>query len=138
MVRAQYVCNSKLYKEHYGRGLPTFIGDVVQDGYGIGGVIASLFRGLVPLFSKSVVPVLKTTAKAAGRTMLRSGANIVKDVVLEKKKLGDSLKRQAVEGFDNFIDEMTQRQHRSQTGQGYPCKRRKKTKRIRVERDIFD
>jgi len=138
MVRAQYVCNPRLYKEHYGGGLPTFIGDVTQDGYGIGGLIAGLFRGLVPLLSKSVVPILKTTAKAAGKSMLRSGANVVKDVVLEKRNLRESLKRQAADGFDNFIDEMGYIHRKNQTGHGYPCNRRKKVKRIRVEKDIFD
>ena len=54
------------------------------------------------------------------------------------RDLRESLKRQAADGFDNFIDEMRYIHRKNQTGHGYPCNRRKKVKRIRVEKDIFD
>ena len=127
--RVTYVCNPKAYKEHYGRGLDrAFVGDIVQEGYGLGGLISSLVRRAIPL----LLPILKQTAKTAGKTLVKRGSNVLRDVVLEKKNLKQSLKRQATSGLSDILDDLGK-----QTGKGRRlCKGRKRRKRN--NRDIFD
>lgn len=123
-----YVCNSKAYKQHYGHGLDrAFVGDVVQEGYGLGGLISSLVRRAIPL----LLPVLKQTAKTAGKTLVKRGSNVLRDVVLEKKNLKQSLKRHAASGLSDILEDLGK-----QTGKGRRlCKSRKRRK---LNRDIFD
>ena len=81
--------NCKDYAQHYtqsGSGLPVFKGSFVQNGYGqtgygLGNLIAGLFRSAIPILSitivpaikKAVVPILKRTAKNVGSTLFKSG-----------------------------------------------------------------
>ena len=75
MPRVLYVCDTRAYQEHYGRGLPTFQGGVIQEGYGLGNIIGGLFRSLIPLATKHIMAVLKGIAeqrvKASSDPMLR-------------------------------------------------------------------
>lgn len=123
-----YVCNPKAYKDHYGHGLDrTFVGSIVQDGYGLGGLISSLARQAIPL----LLPILKRTAKTAGKTLVKHGSNVLRDVVLEKKNLKQSLKRHATSGLSDILEDLGK-----QTGKGRPlCKSQKRRK---LNRDIFD
>lgn len=123
-----YVCNPKAYKEHYGRGLnDAFVGNIVQEGYGLGGLFSGLMRQAIPL----LLPVLKQTAKTAGKTLVKRGSNVLKDVVLEKKNLKQSLKRHAAGGLSDILEDLGK-----QTGRGRPfCKKRKRRK---IKGDIFD
>ncbi|MED5363038.1 MAG: hypothetical protein VX790_02535, partial [Bacteroidota bacterium] len=57
----------------YGGNLPAFHGVRVQRGYGLGGLLKGLFRAAVPLF--------KQGAKTVGRTALKTGAKVAKDVL---------------------------------------------------------
>ena len=59
MRRVPYTPNPSLYHRHYGHGLPVFSGDLHQHGHGIGSFFASLFQKVMPLVSKTVVPILK-------------------------------------------------------------------------------
>lgn len=128
MVRTRYVCNAKKYKQHYGRGLDAaFVGDIIQDGYGLGGFLSGLWRSAIPI----VMPFLKNTAKTVGKTLVKKGAKVLKDVVVEKKNLKSSLKRHAEGGLDDILQGIAK-----QTGQGRRkklCKRKKGP----VNSDIF-
>lgn len=130
MVRRKYVCNPKIYKEHYGRGLNTaFVGDIVQEGYGLGGFLSSLVRKAIPI----VMPFLKSAAKTVGKTLVKRGADVFKDVVIEKKNLKSSLKRHAESGLDDILQNIAK-----QTGKGHRKKACKiKRKKVSVNRDIF-
>ena len=134
MTRVPYVCDGKAYREHYGRGLPTFHGEIIQQGYGIGNLLGGFFKSLIPLASKHVAPILKKSAASAGKSLLRSGANVIKEVALEKKNLKDSLKRHAKTSLEDILQDVVG----GQKGRGLRCK---KTKRLRKSKksskDIF-
>ncbi len=101
MVRISYVPNRETYRNHYGAGggIPgVFKGDIYQDGYGIGGVIASLFR--------RVLPVIASTAKSAGKTLLRSGARVLSDVVSGERDLKSSLREHGIEGLKSIVTDI--------------------------------
>ena len=136
MPRVPYICNPKAYQEHYGHGLPVFQGDILQEGYGLGNVISGLFRTILPIASKHVLPVLKRTAHSAGKSLLRSGANVIRDVALEKKNLKDSLKRHAKTSLHDLLTSVGEDLTTSQKGSGYRCKNRR-FKRNRKNKDIF-
>ena len=132
-IGVPFVCDAKVYKKHYGHGLDrAFVGSVVQEGSGLGGLISSLVRRAIPI----VLPVLKKTAKSAGKTLVKRGSNVLKDVVLEKKNLKQSLKRHATEGLSDILEDIT----KQQSGQGRRLCRKKNNanKRRRVNKDIFD
>lgn len=145
MPRVPYVCDPKAYCEHYGRGLPTFQGDILQEGYGIGSFLSNLFRSFIPLAKKHIVPALKRTATAAGKSLLRSGANVAKDVILERKDIRNSLKRHGKQSVDDLLEHVGQELNNRQKGSGYkaPCKKRRKAPKNKKNtsksssRDIF-
>lgn len=143
MPRTPYRPNPELYRLHYGQGLPVFIGDVQQDGYGLGGFLSSLFRKVMPIVSKTVVPFLKQTAKTAGKSLLKTGTQVLSDVVLDDKNLKESVKRRGKEGVRDFVTKVPE-----MSGGSYKVRKRcikhhsgssrKKIKRRKLERDIFD
>ena len=135
MTKVPFVCNPKAYQEHYGAGLPTFQGEVIQHGYGLGNIISGLLRSIVPLAQRHVLPVLKKTAEAAGSSLLKSGVNVVKDVALEKKNLKESLKRHAKTSLEDLLHSVGQDIVAKQKGRGFKCK----NKRIgrKKAKDIF-
>ena len=139
MPRVQYVCDPLAYQEHYGRGLPTFQGDVIQDGYGLGNIIGGLFRSLIPLATKHIVPVLKRTAGAAGKSLLRSGANVAKDVILERRGLKSSVKRHGQTSLQDLVSHIGKELNTSQKGGGSrrPCKKKRRLQRKAKDSDIF-
>ena len=66
--------------------LPVFAGPGNQRGYGLGGMLAGLFRTAVPFLKRGALNLAKT----AGREALTTGAEILEDVVA-----GQNLKRAA-------------------------------------------
>ena len=78
------------------KGLPYFSGPVSQQGHGIGGIFGRLFRAVVPLFKKAA-PVMKSAAKVVAKEAVRSGANIVEDV-LHGEDVGSALANRSTEG----------------------------------------
>ncbi len=99
--RVPYIPNGDAYRAHYGAGSgigDVFKGDAYQDGYGLGGVLASLFR--------KAMPILTTAAKTVGKNLLRSGANVVSDIVSGKQDLGSSLKRRGIESLQNVVKDV--------------------------------
>ena len=132
MVRGTYIRDKNVYTEHYGAGIPMFIGDVTQEGHGLGNILSGLFRTLVPLLT----PTVKKIANEAGRNLVRSGVNVAKDVLLEKRDIRDSLKQRGSEGLQNILtSSLTQPRKRRSVG-GYR-NRNYKRKRANQVVDIF-
>lgn len=73
----------------HGGTLSAFRGARYQHGYGLGGFLGGLFRAAVPL--------LKQGAKTAGRTALKTGAQIASDV-LQGHDIKTSVKNRARQG----------------------------------------
>lgn len=92
---------------------PVYVGRYAQKGHGIGNIIGSLFR--------RILPVLKAVAPHA----LRTGANVLEDVSQGKSWKESAIKR-VPEGLEKFVF--------GQTGSG----KRLAKKRKREIRDIFD
>jgi hypothetical protein len=134
-----YKCCTKSFEDYYvgqtGNGLPYYQGISLQKGYGIGGFFAKLFR--------SVLPFLKSGAKAIGKEALRTGTMIANDVLAGEnvnisaktraKEAGKVLARKALKKADEMI------------GHGRFKRKRKSAKHLirskirKVQRrDIFD
>jgi len=127
-----FVPDRRAYHRHYGGALPVFRGTVYQEGYGLGNIFGSLFR--------SVLPILKTTAASAGKTLLRSGAQALGDIVSGERDVASALKHHSMEGLKNVgkdvLTNISSTLNPEQSGSG----RRKirKRRRIRAVEDIFD
>ena len=68
-MRTKYCCDVTAHENYYlnqiGHGTPYFSGAAYQKGYGLGGIFSSI--------AKSVVPLIKSGAKAVGKQVLQSG-----------------------------------------------------------------
>lgn len=128
-MRTPYVPNTDAYIQHYG-GLPTFRGDLFQDGHGLGSLFGSLARKVVPLFSKYVAPTLKT----AGKTLLKSSAEAISDVISGERDFKTAFRERGKEGLKNVGKQVVNRLN--QSGEG----RRRRNKRLKLSHrpDIFD
>ena len=114
------------YLEQQGRGMSVFRGSPWQmghgqKGYGLGGLFRSVAR--------SVMPLVKSSAKALGNIALNSGANFVSDV-LAGKNVKQAAKARALEGVNTAKTKAAQRVQRfAQTGQGRARTRSRSTRR---------
>ena len=96
-MKRPYCCDAsrELYERYYdlqqrGRGeFPVYVGRYAQRGHGIGNIIGSLFR--------RILPVLKTLAPHA----LRTAANILEDMSQGKSWKEAAVKR-ILEGLKKF------------------------------------
>ena len=129
MRRTPYICNGQLYKDHFlgqvGGGGEYFYGDLAQEGYGLGNVLGGLVRHAVPLALKYGKPL----AKKGANELLKTGTNIINDVVIKRKKPLHSIKSRGLLSLHNII---------SQTGKG----KRRRSKKARcskkhIRKDIF-
>lgn len=127
-MRTPYVPNTQAYLQHYG-GLPTFRGDLFQDGHGLGSLFGSLVRKVVPLFTRHVAPTLKS----AGKTFLKSGAEALTDVITGERDLKTAFQERGREGLRNVGKDLVKRINQSGEGR----RRRKRLKRSHKP-DIFD
>ena len=127
-MRTPYVPNTQAYLQHYG-GLPTFRGDLFQDGHGLGSLFGSLVRKVVPLFTRHVAPTLKS----AGKTFLKSGAEALTDVITGERDLKTAFQERGREGLRNVGKDLAKRINQSGEGR----RRRKRLKRSHKP-DIFD
>ena len=118
-MKKPYCCDAsrELYERYYdnqqrGKGeFPVYVGRYAQRGHGIGNIIGSLFR--------RILPALKALAPHA----LRIGANVVEDV-----SKGKSWKEAAVQRFPEIKERALEAIKGSQSGSG----------KRRARRDIFD
>ena len=119
-MKRPYCCDAsrEQFERYYdlqqkgGGEFPVYVGRYVQKGHGIGNIIGSLFR--------RILPVLKAFAPHA----LRTGANVLEDVSQGKSWKESAIKR-VPEGLEKFAF--------GQTGSG-----KSKRKRKRKVKDIFD
>lgn len=100
----EYYLNQARNNVQYGGRLPGFMGARMQRGYGLG----SIFKG----FIRNALPLAKTGAKILGKSLLKTGANIVKDVV-KGKEFKQALKRRGKQAGREFLGTL-----QSQIGRG--------------------
>lgn len=81
MKRIPYVPDSEQYELHYGGQLPVFSGMQYHDGQGLGNIIKSLARSVAPIAKKAFVKGVVPFAKKAGRELLKTGTQVLSDVV---------------------------------------------------------
>ena len=99
-MKRPYCCDDsrKLYERYYylqqkGQGdFPVYVGRFSQRGHGIGNIIGSLFRRILPGL-KALVP-----------HVLRTGANVLEDVV-HGKSLKESTLKRIPEGVTSYTSE---------------------------------
>lgn len=128
-MRKPYCCEASrhLFNQYYsqqqkgGGDFPVYVGRYRQRGHGLGNIIGSLFRRILP-YLKSFAPIA-----------LRTGANIVEDV-----SRGKTWKDSAMDRVPETISKVAFG-NMNQTGSGIRRKRKSKPKRKtkRVKRDIF-
>ena len=124
-MRKPFCCESSRHmfdqyyaKQQRGEGeFPVYIGRASQQGHGLGNILGSLLRRVLP-FIKSIAP-----------HALRAGANVIQDVSDGTKWRAATVKR-IPESIKDYVQ-------RKQTGSG--VRRRKKSikKRKARKRDIF-
>ena len=99
-MRKKFCCDTSrsMYEDYYmkqsGDGMPIFIGSRGQKGSGIGSVLSGLFR--------SALPVLKKGLATFGKHALKTGTQILSDVV-DGQPIGESAKKRIREGIKDFI-----------------------------------
>ena len=125
-MRRVYYCDTKAYENYYlsqvGHGGPYFSGGHYQQGYGLGNILSAI--------SKTVMPLIKSGAKAIGKQVLRSGVGFASDVLQ-----GKNAKQAAIDRAKTASSSLLQ--------QAVAPKRKRKPvrvqkKRRRKNRDIVD
>lgn len=111
----------RYYLDQQGHGMPVFRGSPWQLGHGqMGYGLGGLFRSV----ARTVMPMVKSGAKALGNIALNSGANFIGDV-LAGKNVKEAAKARTREAADATKQKAVQRLRTyAQTGSG---RRRKKT-----------
>ena len=111
----------RYYLDQQGHGMPVFRGSPWQLGHGqMGYGLGGLFRSV----ARTVMPMVKSGAKALGNIALNSGANFIGDV-LAGKNVKEAAKARTREATDATKQKAVQRLRAyAQTGSG---RRRKKT-----------
>lgn len=133
--RAPYVPNREMYLNHYRQrgsgGLPVFKG-VYQDG-----------SGLLTNFFRAVLPILRSTAASAGKTILSTGAKTLSDIV-SGKSVKRAVTERGIEGLKDIGRDVAGRAvtalGKQQQKGGRATSNRRQTSRKRKSRvsDIFD
>lgn len=128
MTRRKYCCDSsrQTYENYYlaqsGDGLPIFVGSRGQRGHGLGSMLSGLFR--------SAAPVVKSGLATLGKSALKTGLNIARDV-LDGEPVGQAAKKRLSETIKEHVQ-----------GKKPPNNNRRaavhKVKRRKVHSDIFD
>ena len=113
--------------QQQGRGMPVFRGSPWQAGYGLqtGYGLGSLFRSV----ARTVMPMVKSGAKALGNIAQRSGADFMGDV-LAGRNVKEAAKARTVEAA-NVTKRKAINKLRSQTGKGKRKRSRIKCKALK-------
>ena len=111
----------RYYLDQQGHGMPVFRGSPWQLGHGqMGHGLGGLFRSV----ARTVMPMVRSGAKALGNIALNSGANFIGDV-LAGKNVKEAAKARTREAADATKQKAVQQLRAyAQTGSG---RRRKKT-----------
>jgi hypothetical protein len=126
-MKKPYCCESSrhMFDQYYsqqqkgGGDFPVYVGRYRQRGHGLGNIIGSLFRRILP-YLKAFAPIA-----------LRTGANIVEDV-----SKGKSWKDSAMDRVPETISKVAFG-NMKQTGSGIRRRKKSKPRSKRVKRDIF-
>lgn len=96
-----------------------------QRGYGLGGVLTSIFRRVFPFLAANALPIIKSTAKDAGRNLIKaglatasdaiSGANIKESAKTNFKRAGKNIASKAVESIKAQVGGAQKRKLRQST-----------------------
>ena len=107
--------------QQQGNGMPVFMGTPWMRGYGqVGFGLGGLFKSL----ARAVMPMVKSGAKALGKSALTTGANVLKDVA-SGKDLKQAIKTRGKEAVSEAKDKAINRlQTFAQTGSGKRTKKR--------------
>ena len=108
MVRLQYTPNKKAYDLYYsqkGGNIPVFRGRLSQKGYGLGGILGSIVRRVLPVIlnqmlsnpKKYAIPLVKKGAIELGKHALKTGAVSIADVITKKKSPKQAISDQTQE-----------------------------------------
>ena len=101
----------RFYLDQQGRGMSVFRGSPWQMGHGqMGYGLGGLFRSV----ARSVMPLVKSGAKALGNIALNSGVNFASDV-LTGKNVKQAAKARALEGFNTAKTKTAQRVQRTRS-----------------------
>src|SRR5664279_6650713 len=132
-MRRPYCCEASrgMYEEYYTRqqkgngGMPVYMGATSQRGHGLGNMLGSLFRRILPFLKQNAIPLLQRGAAMA----LRTGATVVDDVH-DGQTVKESLKERVPSGIKSFVSSII-----NQSGSGAYRRnksiKRKKTRKIR-------
>ena len=122
-MRAKYCCDTKAYENYYlsqvGHGMPYFSSARIQQGYGLGNLFSSI--------AKSVLPLVKSGAKAVGKQVLQSGVDFASDVLN-----GKNAKQAAIDRAKSAGSNLLRAAKRKAKPKKVQKKKRKK------HHDIFD
>ena len=125
-MKALYIPDKELYRCHYldeqtgGALSPVFRGLDIQEGYGIGNFLGSLFRTALPVLKSFAKPLLKS----AGRELLTSGVKVMGNVA-GGENIKSALKQRAKQGLQNVSADMIKTLAKTHSGKGYNFRKRK-------------
>lgn len=106
------------YVSQAGNGIGTvYRGSATQKGRGIGSFLSGLFR--------SVLPILKSGARTVGREALKTGANILGDIV-NNKPVGPSV-RARISNAGNTLKRKAESKIEAMRGAGLKTTKRRRT-----------
>src|SRR5664279_3135320 len=133
-MRRPYCCDAShgMYEEYYsrqqkGNGMPIYMGAPSQRGHGLGNMLGSLFRRILPFLKHNAIPLLQRGAAMA----LRTGAKIVDDVH-DGQTVKESLKERVPSGIKSFVSSII-----NQSGSGaYRRHKSKKTRKVQQRRSV--
>src|SRR5664279_3694693 len=133
-MRRPYRCDASrgMYEEYYsrqqkGNGMPIYMGVPSQRGHGLGNMLGSLFRRILPFLKQNAIPLLQRGAAMA----LRTGAKVVDDVH-DGQTVKESLKERVPSGIKSFVSSII-----NQSGSGaYRRHKSKKTRKVQQRRIV--
>lgn len=149
MAPVSFYPQNDYYRHHYaGRhhqlGGDVFAGTRYQRGYGLGALISGLFKSIVPMIGRNVVPLLKSGAKAIGKHAIKAGSNVIQDA-LKGQSLKSSLRKRAGEELGNLVGSAVKKVSSDKantvnrrSANKTKSKKKKKPATSRRQRDIFD
>jgi len=124
-MKTKYCCEASadMYERYYanqqsGRGMPVYSGAIRQKGHGLGNIIGSLFRRILPFLGRGAAAALMTGSKVVGD-------------VSDGKKLNQSLKDRLPEGIKSLASSVV-----NQSGSGHRKRKRSKSKKKKKTKKI--
>ncbi len=156
-MKRPYCCDESrdLFERYYdrqqkGKGdFPVYVGRYMQKGHGIGSVISSLFRRILPALKMVVPHVLRTGASvledvSSGKRLKDSAIKRIPEAMRRVRIADKSTATAALSTAANFLENSLSRylskeeEEQEQTGSGKRKRRKKIVSRKRHKKDIFD